>query len=114
MPFGTITVNTKSYAPRDAGVYVLSTAQFGDPLNEFRLRPGTKNKAGATTTSVTRLFQKDVTVGSAVERRQAIVTLNVAIPSVGGITTAEVDGLASDISEFITQDTLSRLLQGEA
>lgn len=114
MPFGSITVNTKTYEPRQPGFYSLSTAVFGDPLNEFRVRgASSSSKDGILRSSVTRVFEKDVTVGSDTMRKQCVVTISIASPT-AGFTGAEIDGLASDISEFLTASTISRLMQGES
>lgn len=113
MPFGTITVNTKSYEPRNPGVYALSTTTFGSPANEFRIRGAAgPSKDGLLRSSTTRILEKDVTVGGVSTRKQSIVTLTIAVPP-ADFTAADVDGLASDISEFLTTATITRLLQGE-
>lgn len=113
MTFNPISVNSKTYGLRAPGSYVLSTAVFSDPLNEFRIRAGSKTKAGEYTFGVTRYLQKDVTEGSAVVRKNATVTISVSLPATG-FSVADVDGLASDLSEFLTTETISRLLQGES
>lgn len=113
MPFGNITVNTKTFEPRQPGTYTLNTVTFGQPSNEFRIRGATPSKDGLLRTSVTRVLERDVVVGSSTVRKQCVVTLSVASP-VADFTGSEIDGLASDISEFITASTISRLMQGES
>lgn len=113
MPFGTITVNTKSYEPRQPGVYSLSTVVFGQPNNEFRISGGKQSKDGLLRGSVTRLIEKDVVVNGQNLRKQASVTLSWATPT-ADFTGSELDGLISDISEFITAATISRINQGES
>lgn len=113
MPFGTITVNTKSYDPRSPGIYSLSTVAFGDPQNEFRIRGASSSKDELLRGSVTRILEKDVVVGSDTARKQCAVTLTIAVPY-KGYTGSDVDALASDISEFLTPGVITRLLQGES
>lgn len=114
MPFGSITVNAKTYEPRVPGFYVLSTVSFGQPTNEFRLKGATQSsKDGLTRASITRVLEKDVVVGTQTVRKQAIVTLTIATPT-ADFTTSEIDAMISDQSEFATGSTLSRLLQGES
>lgn len=113
MPFGTITVNTKSFEPRTPGTYVLSTVSFGQPSNEFRLRGATIGKDGLMRASIVRVLEKDVTVGSDIVRKQALVSTNIVTPA-SDFTAAELDALLSDSSEFVSSATLSRLMQGES
>jgi hypothetical protein len=114
MPFGTITVNTVNYEPRTPGIYVKSGVTFDQPTDEFRIRGASSSKSNVVSSTVTRVLQKDITVGATTERRNVTVSLNVVLPSLGGFTAAEIDGMASDISEFLTTTTISRLLQGES
>jgi len=113
MPFGNITVNTKTYEPRTPGTYSLSTTVFGQPLNEFRVRGAQKSKDKLLRSSVTRVYEKDVTVGTVVTRKQSVVTLNITTPD-ADFSGADIDNLTSDISEFLTATIVSRLMQGES
>lgn len=114
MPFGTITAQTKSYEPRKPGFYVLNTVAFGSPTDEFRIRStGAPDQNGVLRASITRVLEKNVTVGATTERKALVVTLNIASP-VSGFTAAEVDSLAADISEFVSTTTVTRMLSGEA
>ncbi len=114
MPFGTISVNSKSFLPQGEGRYGLSTLTFGDPANYFTVRGGQLNKdRSAYTAAVTRTLQKDVTIGSATQRLSASVQLVISVPK-QGFTSTEIDVLASDISEFLTGAVLDRILTGEA
>lgn len=113
MPFGSITVNTKTFDPRTPGTYSRSTVVFGQPSDEFRIRGASSGKDGILRASITRLLEKDVVLPSGTVRRQAVVTLSITTPSTD-YTGTELDGLASDISEFATATTISRLLQGES
>lgn len=113
MPFGNITVNTVTYEPRQPGYYSKSGLSFADPTNEFRLRGGSVNKNGQRTCNVSRVLQKDVTVSGNTVRKQASVSVTVIVDDGPHFTPAELDGLASDISEFLTTSTVSRLMVGE-
>jgi len=113
MPFGTISSQTKDYTPRSSGIYSLSTTTFSSPQDEYRMRAGSVRKDNSRTAGVTRVLQKDVTVNGVTNRIQAVVSLSVTVPNGSGFTAAEVDSLALDISNFLTADTASRLLQGE-
>lgn len=112
MPFGTITVNTKSYAPRNDGVYALSTLTFGQPKNEFRVKGGVVSKDGAYRASILRILEKDITVNGSPLRKGCVLQVSITAPT--DFTVTEIDGLASDISEFMTSDTITRLLAGES
>lgn len=116
MPYGTISgsISGQTFEPRQPGVYSLSGLTFSDPLNEFRVTGASTKKDGSRGGSVTRILQKDVTVGNSVARKQCIATLNISVPSDGALTAAEVDNLVADLSTFLTVSTVSRLLQGEA
>lgn len=112
MPFGTITAQTLAYAPRDTGNYVRSTLAFGDPNNAFIVR-GANAKADPLRASVSRVLQKDVVIGGETVRKSATVTLSIVTPS-AGFTASEMDSLVTDLSEFITADTVTRLFMGES
>jgi hypothetical protein len=115
MPFGNITAQTIVYEPRTPGVYSRTGVTYDQPQNEFRIRGARPPKAGQPIScSVTRVLQKDITVGSAIERRQASVNVTILTPPAGGFTAAEIDSLTADISEFLTAATFSRLAQGES
>lgn len=112
MPYGSITAQTLTYDPRDDGHYVRSTSTFGSPDNSFIVR-GSIPKAEPLRASVSRVLQKDVVVGGNTVRKSATVTLSIVTPS-SDYTATEIDSLVSDISEFITPTTVSRLLMGES
>lgn len=112
MPFGTITSQTVSFGPRNPGIYADTAVTFGSPTNEFRIRPATApSKDGNMRASITRVLEKDT--GSPAVRKACVVTLSINIPK-SGFTSTEVDSLATDLSNFVTADTVSRILQGEA
>lgn len=111
MPFGSITSGTTTFEPRDLGTYTKSTLSFGDPDDSFLIRGATKT-ADPLRASVSRVFQKDVTVGGQTVRKTCTVTLSVVCPP-SDFTPTEIDNLAGDISTFITASTVTRLLMGE-
>lgn len=111
MPFGNITAQTKVYEPRSPGIYSLAGLSFEQPGDEFRLKGATRGDI--RTCSVTRVIQKDVTLGAELKRLGLVVSLQIQIPSVPSFTSAMADSAATDISEFITSGNVSRLLQGE-
>lgn len=113
MPYGTISSQSLDYTPRNTGVYSLSTTDFSSPQNEYRMRGGVIRKDKSIGAGVTRVLQKDLVVGETTKRLQAVVSLSITVPSTGGFSPSELDGLALDLSNFVTADTVSRLLQGE-
>lgn len=113
MPFGPITAQTKTYEPRQPGVYSLSTVVFGQPLNEYRIRGASLSKDNLLRSSVSRVLEKDSVVNGVTTRKSAIITLNITAPT-SDFTGSELDSLAEDISVFLTASTVSRLMQGES
>lgn len=113
MPFGNITIDTRTFEQRQAGIYRLSTVLFGQPTNEFRVRPGTMSKDNVIRAAVSRVLEKDITEGSSTVRRAATATLSLVTPA-SGFTPAEMDAMASDIASFITEAVVSRILQGDS
>lgn len=111
MPFGTITAQTKLFEPRSPGIYSLAGLSFEQPGDEFRLKGATRGET--RTCSVTRVVQKDITIGTELKRLGMVVSIQISIPSYTAFTSAMVDSAAADLSEFITPSSVSRLLQGE-
>lgn len=117
MPFGTIVLDTRSFAPLTAGLYRLSTVNFGSPSNDLRVTPaGRPNKDGSVRAAVQRVIEKDVVSTAGVtERKLLTVTISINVPSGAAIfTTAEIDAAAADLSSFVTEAVLNRMLQGES
>lgn len=112
MPFGQITAQTLTYDPRDDGHYVRSSVSFGNPDNSFVIRAA-QPKADPLRASISRVLQKDVTVSGVTTRKTATVTLSIVAPS-ADFTATELDSMTSDISEFLTSATISRILMGES
>lgn len=114
MPFGTISSQSISYEPRKPGTYQKSGLALGAPTDEFRLtgaNPSTGRKD--LTCAVTRVLQKDVTVGSDTVRKNCVVTCNITVPNDGSFTGTEIDSLVTDINTFVTSANLQRQLSGE-
>lgn len=114
MAFPPITVNTRTFNQSSDGRYVLSTVTFGTPSNYIQIKGGSLSKdRKLITAAITRVLEKDVTVGTTVQRRSASVQCIIQVPATG-FTSAELDAMASDISEFITVANLDRVLSGES
>lgn len=111
MPYGTISSQTVDYAPRSPGTYTKSTLAFGQPDNSFVVRAANP-KSEPLRAAVSRVLQKDIVVGANTSRKTATVTLSIVIPS-ADFTAAEVDSMATDISNFLTTDTVTRMFMGE-
>lgn len=110
MPLTAITVNSKTFNPSQTGRYLLSTLTWGQPLNYFKLTPGTTSNNGITTMSTSRIIQKDVVVGDKTERRQLSVQL--IVQTTGDFTTAEINGAVSDIDAYTDEPSLNYQLNG--
>lgn len=112
MSFHPLTIASETFNEVGPGRYMLSTVTFGNPKDYIQIKGGTFNKkSGLTTASVSRITQKDVTVGSEVFRRQASVQLVIQVSD--GFTTAEVDAMVESISTFISEQTGEQMLQGQ-
>lgn len=109
MSFQQIVTSNKTFLERGRGVYSASDVSFGAPANEFRLRANTNKKAPSV--GIGRYLEQDIVSGSNTIRVGANVLLTISMPTVG-ITTAQVDAMASDIAEFCTPANISDLLQG--
>lgn len=113
MAFNTITIGADTYNSVGRGSYQKSTVAFGSPSNLVKVTPGTYSaKSKTTSCAVSRHLEKDVTVGTAVERRKLSVVLQMVVPD--GFTASEVDTLTADISTFIDTANLTRILMGES
>lgn len=112
MSFHPISVSTKTWNEVSPGRYMDSLVTFGSPSNYIQISGGKRNsKTGLTTASVSRVFQKDITVGGVTTRKSCSVQLVMQTPD--GFTTAEIDSMALTISDFLATATLERILQGE-
>lgn len=113
MAFNTLTVGANTYNSIGPGLYRLSTVTFGQPANDFKLVGGKRaNKNAPTTAAITRIIEKDITVGSLIERRKFAASLNLSVPD--GFTDSEIDTGILSISDFATLVTITRLLMGES
>lgn len=112
MSFHPITLDAKTWNESGPGRYIESTVAFGAPLNYIKISPGTRNaKTGQTSTAVSRILQKDVTIAGVVTRVEAVVTTSVQAHS--AFTVVELDSMALNNSDFITTANLTRMLNGE-
>lgn len=113
MAFNSLTLGAESYVSIGNGLYQLSTVPFGGAGKMIKLAPGNRSaKTLVTTASVTRILEKDITVGTTVVRRKAVITSQLVIPD--GFTSAEVALLMSSTGTgFFTTANVDRLLQGE-
>lgn len=112
MSFHPISVSTKTWNEVSPGKYMDSAVTFGQPGNYIQISGGKLNsKTGLTTAAVSRIMQKDVTVGTATSRNTASVQSIIQIPS--GFTTAEIDAMLLTLSDLVSATFLERLLQGE-
>lgn len=114
MPFGPITVNTKTFNQSGVGRYMRSTVTFGSPSDYFTIKGGslTKDKQSVSA-AVSRILEKDVQVNGITTRRSASVQLIIQTPQTG-FTSADIDSMALEISEFITSAITDRLMSGES
>lgn len=112
MSFHPISVSTKTWNESGPGKYMDSTVTFGNPANYIQISGGKRNsKTLSTTTAISRVLQKDITVASVTKRYTASVQLVIQAPD--GFTTTELDAMVLSISDFITVANLERMLQGE-
>jgi hypothetical protein len=113
MAFGTITTNGKTFNSIGTGLYQLSTVVFGAASNLFKITGGKKANAKAPVgATISRHLEKDIVEGAVTLRKKASVVLQVTVPS--GFTTAEIDGMVTDIDLWVSTANLDRLLMGES
>lgn len=114
MPFGNITIGSKAFTPTIPGTYRGSNTTYDGPVEELRVTGATPTRGGNLVGTIRYILEKDVTTGDDVERRQALVSVEIRVDRKGGFSTTELDSMVSILSDFITVDTLSRILQGES
>jgi hypothetical protein len=113
MSFHPITIGADIFNQTGPGKYSLSSTSFGDPANEIRITGGSfSTKSNTNTCVVTRVIEKDVTVGSEVNRRRLIVTVQMTVPV--GFTATDVDDALNQVDQFIDLPNLNRILLGES
>lgn len=112
MPYGVIVLQTLNYEPRLPGTYALSTLNFGDPTNEVRVNGAKKGKDGNYRGSVTRVLHKVTGTGADEVLHSMVMSLSLSADT--EFTATEMDSAATDISEFLTTDTITRLMAGES
>nr|WEU70971.1 MAG: hypothetical protein 2 [Hangzhou steitz-like virus 8] len=113
MPFTSIVSGSNTFAPREPGVYALSTLGFSAPQNEIRLKGYSKNRDGSLSGSTTYLLEKDVTVAGVTVRRSMRLVLQGTLTT--DFTAAEViAGVKAIYDHHNTAGNTDRQLQGEA
>lgn len=114
MPFGNIIAQGVTYEPRSVGKYTRSTVAFGQPDDSFIIR-GANALSGADVlrSSASRILQKDITEAGLIVRRTMTFTGSIVVPVVG-FTAEDIDRLATDIAEFFTVNTITRMLMGDS
>jgi len=110
MPFGSLSINSKTYAPRSAGVYVDDTCGFSDPDNSVVVRL-TTNKGAISRASFVKRFEKDVTTNGVTVRHLA--TVSVSMVTTDAFTAAELAAALADLGTFGSSANISRVLMGE-
>lgn len=112
-PFGDITVNGKTYNPVTPGVYQENSVDYNSPADEIRISGArTKSSSSGITCSASRFLGK---VDPETEKQYiAAVQVEMRVPKDGDFTTTEIDTLVSEVSEFLTPVTISRMLRGES
>lgn len=111
MSFHPITMDTKTWNESGPGRYMESTVTFGGPQNFLRISPGAPNKSGSTLCTITRHLEKDVTVNSVTTRHYAKLVCTLELSA--GMAVSDADLLLSNVAEFATPATLTRVLNGE-
>lgn len=112
MPFGPFTLTgNRTFSERRPGSYTLDGLTFADPQSSITVNPGTRSKdRKSVNATITRRTEKVKADGTSVS---ASVSTTISVPPDGSFTAAEVDTLLSDINEFSTPQSVSRILQGE-
>lgn len=113
MPFGDIVVGSQTFQPSQPGVYIDSTTTYDGPLNELRFTGASPTRAVRATSS-RYVLEKDVTSGDDVERRQALANIEIRVPKEGGFTVTELKDMLNTVTTAISEEILSRMLQGES
>jgi len=112
MPFGTLTLNSLTYDPRDPGAYALASVTFPSPVKKLVISPVSTLKSGDKRFRVSYVHEKDVTLTSgAIVRKTMLITVNVDMST--DFTPTEVDAAILCLSDFFSATTVSRMAQGE-
>ncbi len=111
MSFHPVIIGSDTFNQTGDGIYTKSTVTFGAPTNQVKVIPGRASKTGVSA-SVSRRVEKDLVVNGVTSRVSATVTFQVQAAT--GFTSVEIDTLLSEISTFVDQPRLDRILLGEA
>lgn len=113
MPFSSVVSGSKTYVPREPGIYVVDSLVFSDPTDELRVRGATRNKDKSISGSLTSYMEKDVTVNGNPVRKSAVAAL--ALTAGPDFTVAELQAAIKALYDFSqTTGFLSRFMQGES
>lgn len=112
MALNTITIAADTFNSVGPGLYALSTLTFSDPVNSIKVLPAKRSgKTGPTTLTIVRTIEKNVTVGTATERRKMVVSTQFSVPD--GFTANEARNATSYIDNLFNQFG-TRILMGES
>nr|WEU70968.1 MAG: hypothetical protein 2 [Hangzhou steitz-like virus 7] len=113
MAFGQLTIGSKTYNSIGTGLYLLSTKQFGQPVDTIKLVPGRKDSRQTTQCGIVSTEEMDLTGTDGVVRRErCTVSVNFSIPN--GFTIAIPDSRLADISTLADAAFLTRLSFGDS
>lgn len=112
MSFPSLTANGQTFLPTAPTEYHKTGSTFADPSDYVRLRAGAVRKDKALSAGLTRIREKDVTLGSDVTRKGATASLNLVLPRDGSFTAADLSGMVSDLAALATETLLEQMMQG--
>lgn len=112
MAFGQLTVDDVTYNSIGNGVYLLSTKQFGEPVDTIKLVPGRQDKSGTVTMGLVKTNEIDNTLNGVTTRPKVVMSVNWVIQPGHVLSTADTQ--LSRISNLATIDFLTRLSFGES
>lgn len=115
MSFNTIVIGADTYASVGNGLYNLNTLGFNDLKDGFKLIPGKRSGAKAPVSASVQRFKEfiasDLSGAEVIVKASCNLQLNVPLI---GVTALHVDAMVTDLSTWVTESNLNRLLQGES
>lgn len=112
MPYGTLTLNSKTYHPRSAGEYWDSLVTLQTPDDLIRIRGASIRKDKMLTFGSVYILEKDVNVGGDTVRTNMVCSVNIIMPT-HGFTALDVRGGLNVLNDFSTEDRINRQSLGE-